>query len=84
MVAGTVRGATAVLRKGQPALTRTPRRMEDLVGVPLFRRAEGRLLATEEGRVLFEHVERLHGQLAGLDRVMERIAELSGQEKAGW
>lgn len=79
MVAGTVRGAAAVLRTGQPALTRTLRRMEDLVGVPLFRRAKGRLVPTEEGRILFEHVERLHGQLAGLDRVLERIAGGEGQ-----
>lgn len=79
MVAGTVKGAASVLGTSQPALTRTLRRMEDLVGVPLFRRVKGRLVPTGEGRALFEHVERLHGQLAGLDRVVERIAGGDGQ-----
>ena len=68
-----------MLRTGQPALTRTLRRMEDLVGVPLFRRVKGRLVPTGEGRALFEHVERLHGQLVGLDRVLEGIVGGAGQ-----
>lgn len=79
MVAGTVKGAASVLGTSQPALTRTLRRMEDLVGVPLFRRVKGRLVPTSEGRALFEHVERLHSQLAGLDRVVERITGGDGQ-----
>ena len=79
MVAGTVNGAASLLRTSQPVLTRTLRRMEDVVGVPLFHRIKGRLIPTSEAKLLFEHVDRLHKQLAGLDQVLERMGSGDGQ-----
>lgn len=77
MTAGSVTGASALLRTSQPTLSRDLARLEQLLGYALFERERGRLKATARARALFDEVER---SFQGLARVIERAQALGRAE----
>ncbi|MFE2147393.1 LysR family transcriptional regulator [Streptomyces sp. NPDC059456] len=60
---GSITGAAAVLRIGQPALSRTLDQLERRLGTPLVERTTRRLGLTPAGHRLWEHAHRILAQL---------------------
>ncbi|MBE9607217.1 LysR family transcriptional regulator [Acetobacteraceae bacterium H6797] len=56
--AGTLVGAARQLGIAQPTVTRILKRVEDVVGLPLFERSKGRLTPTAEARRMLGEIER--------------------------
>jgi DNA-binding transcriptional LysR family regulator len=73
MLAGSVTRAAAALGRTQPAVSRLLKELEEDVGFALFERVRGRLVATPEGRLFFEEVQR---SFRGLDRLSDVAAEI--------
>lgn len=70
--AGTLVGAARELRIAQPTVTRMLRRVEDVVGLPLFDRAGGRLHPTAEARRMLDEIDRAYEALrAAVGRAAE-------------
>lgn len=63
MTAGSVTGAAQKLRISQPSVTTTIKQAEHKLGILLFERHKGRLVPTEEAKVLFEEATRAHESL---------------------
>lgn len=70
---GTVTAASERLFITQPAVTRLIRDLETSIGVNLFERRTGRLVATPEAQILYEEVER---SFVGLNHIMQTAADL--------
>src|SRR5947207_4806163 len=73
MVTGTVSAAARLLNVSQPSVTRVLQHAELRLGFPLFRRAQGRLLATEEAIALHAEVEKLFVQLDAVRRLADNL-----------
>jgi DNA-binding transcriptional LysR family regulator len=73
MLAGSVSGAARVLNISQPVVTRVVQHAEAQLGFALFRRLRGRLLPTDEARVLFPQVARLYGELSELRQAAAQL-----------
>ena len=69
VLARSITAASKVLNVSQPALSRTIRRMEDLLGIELFARERGGLIPTSEALQIF----------AEIDNIVRQISSLSGQ-----
>ncbi|NOG70649.1 LysR substrate-binding domain-containing protein [Roseicella sp. DB1501] len=77
---GSFVAAAATLACSQPALTRTIRRVEDLLGAALFERTTRRVRLTAAGREFLPVAERLLHELGLLARSLREIAaESRGQ-----
>ncbi|MDR3517246.1 MAG: LysR substrate-binding domain-containing protein [Azospirillaceae bacterium] len=68
MVSGTATQAAHLLRTSQPAISRLIAELEASIRITLFRRAHGRLLPTEEAKMLFIEVEKTYLSLDHLRR----------------
>lgn len=79
MVAGSVTEACDVLRRSQPAVSRTIAELEREVGYPLFERVNRRMAPTEEAVLLFEEVERA---FTGLEQIREFAREIGGERRS--
>lgn len=79
MIAGSVVRAGDLLHVSQPAVSRLVSDLEREVGYPLFHRGRGRLMPTEEGRLLFTEVQRA---FIGLGQI-ESAAAAIGAMQAG-
>ncbi|MDE2261983.1 MAG: LysR family transcriptional regulator [Gammaproteobacteria bacterium] len=77
METGTVSGAAALLHVSQPNVSRMLKYTESRLGLGLFQREHGRLLATPEAHALFREVQSLHLHLESVQEAVDRIA--SGQ-----
>ncbi|MCR0985596.1 LysR family transcriptional regulator [Roseomonas populi] len=75
MIAGTVSAAAKQLHLSQPAVTGIIRRLEDLLGLPLFERAGGRLVPTVEAGRIFAELQIAHEGFARLMANIRGIAE---------
>jgi DNA-binding transcriptional LysR family regulator len=73
MLAGSINQAAQQLALSQPSLSRTLRRIEDLVGFTLFDRTGNKLTPTLEARALLSSVEHVRNQLEGLHDAIDRI-----------
>lgn len=73
MLGGSVTRAAAALGRTQPAVSRLLKELEEDVGFALFERVRGRLVATPEGRLFFEEVQR---SFRGLERLGDVAAEI--------
>lgn len=73
IMSGSVTHAAAALGRTQPAVSRLLRELEEDVGFALFERVRGRLVATPEGRLFFEEVQR---SFRGLERLGEVAVEI--------
>jgi molybdate transport repressor ModE-like protein len=72
--AGTLVGAARELGIAQPTITRMLGRVEDVVGLPLFERAGGRLHPTTEARRMLKEIDRAYEALrAAVGRAAETV-----------
>jgi DNA-binding transcriptional LysR family regulator len=78
VTARSVSGAARMLNVGQPGLSRMLKHTEDQLGFSLFHRSNGRLVATPEAMVLFEHAQRVHAQVEGLRTTALRLRQADG------
>ncbi|UHS58260.1 MULTISPECIES: LysR family transcriptional regulator [Agrobacterium] len=74
MQARSITGASKVLNVSQPALSRTIRRIEDLLGIALFARDRNGLVPTSEALEIFQEIDPLIRQLTGVGTQIGRIA----------
>jgi DNA-binding transcriptional LysR family regulator len=74
MRAQTVVGAASQLHVAQPTVTKTIRRIEDVLKTPLFDRSSGRLTPTPEARRMLEEVDRVFIDLEGAIQRVTNIA----------
>lgn len=72
---GGFKRATARLGITQPALSYQVKRLEEELGVQVFRRGPGGITPTEAGRVLLEHA---HQVIATVREAHQAVRELSG------
>lgn len=75
MITKTVSGAARMLGTSQPGLSRMLAHMEDRLRFRLFDRTRGRLVPTQEARVLFEEIEQVFKGIADLEYVVQRLAK---------
>ncbi|MDH3431417.1 MAG: LysR family transcriptional regulator [Gammaproteobacteria bacterium] len=75
MINGTVTAASRQLGVTQPSVTTTLKQAEASLGIRLFQREGGRLIPTDEARVLFDEAERAHEALAAVT-IMARSMKL--------
>jgi len=73
MAAGSVTNAARLLFTSQPTISRELARLEQVVGLRLFDREGGRLLATAQALLLIEEVERAYVGLERIDRFAQAI-----------
>ncbi|MBQ9662631.1 MAG: LysR family transcriptional regulator [Oscillospiraceae bacterium] len=67
---GTLSAAAEELHLSQPALTRSMKKLEEVIGVPLFERQKNKLTLNENGRLAAEYARRVLDQ----DReIVERV-----------
>lgn len=74
MQARSITGASKVLNVSQPALSRTIRRIEDLLGIALFTRDRNGLVPTSEALEIYAEIDPLIRQLTGVGTQIGRIA----------
>ncbi|MBS7700396.1 MULTISPECIES: LysR substrate-binding domain-containing protein [unclassified Chelatococcus] len=79
MLADSLTAASRQLGMSQPAVSKAVRRMEDLVGFPLFQRGRGRVQPTAEALNLFREVERVFHTVG----IVEKYARDLKESKAG-
>ena len=70
--------AAKALHIAQPALSISIKKLEQRIGVELFRREDRQVILTDEGKVLYEHAKRV---LQQLEDAQLAINELKGLEK---
>ena len=63
---GTVSAAARSLNVSQPSVTKVLRHAEDSIGLPLFERARGRLIPTQDARALFAEVSDIQDRVRSL------------------
>lgn len=75
---GTLSAAAEELHLSQPALTRSMKKLEETIGVPLFERQKNRLTLNENGRLAAEYAKRVLEQ----DReIVERVRAFDRQRR---
>lgn len=76
---GSMVGAARTLKSSQPTLSRQLARIEEELEVKLFERRHGKLVATEAGKLVTSHGERIERQLRGIESTLRNIDnEMSG------
>ena len=73
---GSVSAAARALNVSQPSVSKTLRHAETLIGFPLFRRAAGRLIPTEDAHILF-------GDVADIQDKVQALREASRNMRRG-
>lgn len=80
---GVSRGAE-VLHISQPAVSKLINHFEHAIGFALFHRIKGRLVATAEGQLLYEEIDRTFAGIEQITRTAEAIrSSRSGQLRVG-
>lgn len=74
MATGSLTAAAAHLGVSQPSLSMSLKRFEDQLGTPLFSRIAGRMVPTDEAKLIFVEVERVYGQFDLLSDAIYAIA----------
>lgn len=74
MGTGSLTSASQQLGVSQPSISMTIRRFEDEIGTRLFERIGGRLVPTEEAKLILVEVERVYGQFDRLSEAIHSIA----------
>lgn len=75
---GTVSAAARALNVSQPAVTKTLKHAEQLLGFPLFDRRGGRLVPTDDAHMLFGEVADIHERVASLRQTTRNLRHGSG------
>lgn len=73
MLTGSVSQAARLLNVSQPGVSRTLAHLELHLGIALFLRRKGKLLATPEARVLFGEVEQVYGGVKRIEDCAEAL-----------
>jgi DNA-binding transcriptional LysR family regulator len=73
MTSGTVTQAARQLNVSQPSVTTTLKQAEAKLGIQLFLREGGRLVPTEEAKLLYEEAARAHEALEALRMLAKRL-----------
>jgi len=73
MVAGSVTDAARLLHVSQPGISRMLSHIELQLGLPLFERRKGKLLATPEAQALFAEVEQVYRGVARIDECTQAL-----------
>lgn len=75
---GTLSAAAEELHLSQPALTRSMKKLEEIIGVPLFERQKNKLALNENGKLAAEYAKRVLDQ----DReIIERVRTFDRQNR---
>jgi DNA-binding transcriptional LysR family regulator len=72
---GSVSRAADALFLSQPNITRTIKQLEKHLGCQLFSRVSRGMRMTNEGRIVFEHVEKAFGHLLEAEKTLRRMAD---------
>lgn len=75
MLMGSISDAARALGVSQPGVTRMIRNVESRLGIPLFLRRKGKLIATAEAQTLYREVQRVY---QGIQAVQDVAAGLKG------
>ncbi len=78
MLTGTVAGAAEVLHVSQPSVSKSLALGERRLGLALFERVKGRLVATPEAKQLYAEVERLWGGVEKIRALSTQLAQPAG------
>ena len=70
---GTVSAAAQALHVSQPAVTKSVKKLEDLIGCTLFHRSSKGVRLTSEGRILHDYVANGFEHLQNGERVLKKI-----------
>ena len=70
---GTVSAAARALNVSQPAVTKVLRHAERSIGLPLFERAKGRLIPTQDARTLFDEVADIQERVRSLRQATQNM-----------
>jgi DNA-binding transcriptional LysR family regulator len=73
MQAGSVTGAAQLLHVSQPGISRMLSHVELQLGLQLFERRKGKLLATPEAQALFAEVEQVYRGVARIDECAQAL-----------
>jgi len=74
MVTGSIKGASRLLFTSQPALSRIVAHTELTLGLTLFKRVKGKLVATPDAEALFREVDQCYQQLLRVDDFARGLA----------
>jgi DNA-binding transcriptional LysR family regulator len=75
---GTVSAAARSLGVSQPSVTKVLRHAEKSIGLPLFERVKGRLIPTQEARVLFGEVTEIQDRVRSLRHACQNMRQGRG------
>lgn len=75
MLGGTITEAARILNVSQPAVSTALRHAEDRLGMPLFHRGKGRIVATPEALDLYSEVESLFEKLKAIQKFAEDLRD---------
>lgn len=75
---GTVSAAARALNISQPAVTKTLKHAEQVLGFPLFDRRGGRLVPTEDAHAIFKEVADIHERVTSLRQATRNLRRGSG------
>jgi DNA-binding transcriptional LysR family regulator len=70
---GTVSAAARALNVSQPSVTKVLRHAERSIGLPLFERAKGRLIPTQDAHTLFAEVADIHDRVRSLRQATQNM-----------
>lgn len=73
MKTGTTVGAAQLLCASQPSISNTIRHLEDKLGFDLFDRVKGRLVPTQEAKMLFREAQSVFAAFANTRRMIDEI-----------
>lgn len=81
---GGVGRAAEVLHISQPAVSKLVSHFEHAIGFAVFHRIKGRLIATTEGQLLYEEIDRIFSGIEQITRTAEALrSSRSGQLRVG-
>ncbi|MNK72122.1 HTH-type transcriptional regulator cbl [compost metagenome] len=75
MRTGSISGAARILFVTQPAVTKSIQLAEEELGIKLFIRSKGRLVATEEATFLYPEMERIFGEIVHLQDLAAEVRD---------
>lgn len=75
---GTVTAAARALNVSQPSVTKVLRHAEKSIGLPLFERSKGRLIPTEDARVLFSEVVDIQDRVRSFRNACQNLRQGQG------
>lgn len=76
-VNGSVSAAARALAVSQPSVSNVLRHAETRLGFPLFKRARGRLVPTDDAHILFREVAEIYDRVGSLRQTSKNLAHAS-------